>query len=189
MKPHRERDREMGQVTQLLVPGSYLATKTVWAQTIFSAVSALRSASEAVVVTVYSNSQNLITVNTSVRRFFYCFNAGSVLISTATKEKRSEIKHFVVHHGRNVAEMSLRAQVNGRVQPARDPSYWGSCYKYNFCHDKSFVAIKHVFCYEKSMLATTNLLSRQNIFVSTNRCLLRQLFCHNKSRRVLSRQK
>ena len=37
-----------------------------------------------------------------------------------------------------------------------------SCYKYNFCRNKTFVTTKHVFCCNKSMLAVTKLLSQQN---------------------------
>ena len=60
-----------------------------------------------------------------------------------------------------------------------------SCHKYHFCHDKSFVATKHVVCRDKSMLAATKRL-----------CLSRQILkyfkiCKHKksSRRVLSQQK
>ena len=49
----------------------------------------------------------------------------------------------------------------------------GSCHKYNFCRDKSFVAIKHVFA------ATNTCLLRQNTsFVATKLCLSRQKYVH-----------
>ena len=74
----------------------------------------------------------------------------------------------------------------------------GSCRKYHFCRDKSFVATKHVLCRDKSMFAATERLSRQKlclsrqnifvatkllscqIFVATNTCLSRQMFCRDK---------
>ena len=40
----------------------------------------------------------------------------------------------------------------------------GSCHKHDFCHDKMFVATKHVFCSDKSMLVATKRLSQQTYF-------------------------
>ena len=54
--------------------------------------------------------------------------------------------------------------------------FGGSCHKYNFCHDESFVVTntfvmthlsvttKHIFCRDKSMLVGTKLLSRETYF-------------------------
>ena len=56
----------------------------------------------------------------------------------------------------------------------------GSCHKYHFCHDKSFVMIKHIFCCNNSMLVATKVcLSWQNILVMTNNFVVTE---------VLSRQ-
>ena len=51
----------------------------------------------------------------------------------------------------------------------------GSCHKYHFCRDKTFVATEHYLCCDKSMLAATKVFSWQ-IFVVTNTCLLGQSF-------------
>ena len=73
----------------------------------------------------------------------------------------------------------------------------GSCYKYNFCRDKSFVfcisylsrqnkltfvTTKHVFCHacrDKYMFVVTNS-CRDKSFVARNTCLSRQKFCRSK---------
>ena len=41
----------------------------------------------------------------------------------------------------------------------------GSCHKYNFCHDKRFVATKHIFWCNKSMLVATKYLSQQKLYL------------------------
>ena len=53
------------------------------------------------------------------------------------------------------------------------PIIGGSCYKYHFCRDKSFVstnrfvATKHVFCHDKSMLLLRqNYVCHDKIFLS-----------------------
>jgi len=59
----------------------------------------------------------------------------------------------------------------------------GSCHKYHFCRDKSFVATnkhvfvatKHVFCREKSLHAATKLLSRHNYIYHDKIFLPRQI--------------
>ena len=72
----------------------------------------------------------------------------------------------------------------------------GSCHKYHFCRDKTFVVTntclwqtflvtktsRQTFCLDKlTFVATNTCLLRQNIsFVSTKACLLRQNFCRDK---------
>ena len=70
----------------------------------------------------------------------------------------------------------------------------GSCHKYHFCRDKSFVVCrekhvfvktKHVFCRDKSMLVTTKRLSRQTRVCCDKRFVVTSMFvarniCHDK---------
>ena len=63
--------------------------------------------------------------------------------------------------------------------------HWGSCHKYHFCHDKSFVTtnICHdkCVCHNKSFVPTSILLLQQKMcYVETNTCLSQQNFCWNK---------
>ena len=85
----------------------------------------------------------------------------------------------------------------------------GSCHKYHFCRDKSFVVIKDVFCSSKHVFVApkVSVLWRQNyvcraknmfdkhtfvatkdvfcrnkhVFVATNMCFSRQRFCRDKN--------
>ena len=71
-----------------------------------------------------------------------------------------------------------------------DPIIGGSCPKYNFCRDKSFVAADKTYllsrqkyaCRDKTFVPTKLCLSRQQTyFVARNTCLSRQNFCRDKN--------
>ena len=68
----------------------------------------------------------------------------------------------------------------------------GSCHKYHFCRDKSFVVTNtgHVFCHNKNMLVATKLcLSQQNVFGTTSILLSWQKTCIVMTNTCLSWQK
>ena len=81
------------------------------------------------------------------------------------------------------------------LSPALTSIIGGSCHKYHFSCDKSFVMTKHVFCRNKTFVATkvfchktfvvTNICSVKNYFVATSLvttkvCLSGQNFCCDK---------
>ena len=54
--------------------------------------------------------------------------------------------------------------------------FGGSCYKYNFCHDKTYLLLRQTFvvaniCRDKPNYVTTNLFHSKLTFVGTNMCL------------------